>query len=264
MKRQRTVFVSYAQADREFAHRLVNAVAEKLPPNINFVLDVDVASPGDNVFVGVAETLSKADALIVIISQASTSSAWVRSEVAWALAQKDGKLPIFPVLNGPPDALPHLLRSRVYIDFSESRNFEENIARLATAILRTFESPRSIDSEYASYLARLEDNFIGTEHDILERGRRSELFRKRLLNAKLIIGILWLIALLVFVALFIITLESVGIFKTKGDLLSVISIVIAPICGLVGIVAGFYYGRYSATRIEAEERATLKQEPEAS
>jgi TIR domain len=257
VNRRKTVFVSHAQADREFARSLVVALSERLPPNIQFVLDADVVSPGENVFVRIADTLSKADALIVIISQASASSAWVRSEVAWALAQKDGKLPIFPVLNGPPDAIPHLLRSRVYIDFSDSKKFSENVARLAEAILRNLETPRSVDT--ASYIESIEGDFIEMQREILETQRRREFQERRLLSARLGIAIVLLITLSVVLAV-----VTVIFMRGGGNLYNIVSIVIAPLTGLIGTILGFYFGNSSARGVEGREGAGLKREREAS
>jgi hypothetical protein len=255
VNRQITVFVSHAHADRGFARTLVDALTERLPPNIQFVLDADVASPGENVFVGIADTLSKADALIVIISQVSASSAWVRSEVAWALAQKDGKLPIFPVLNGPPDAIPHLLRTRVYIDFSDSSSFRENIDRLAQAILRSLETRRSVDTAYPSYAESMEGDFIDMQREILETRRRLESREQRLLNAKL--GIAIVILMTISFAIFTVAFM-------RGDVIyNALSLVMAPLTGLIGTIVGYYFGSYSTRGIEAEERATLKREREA-
>jgi len=47
------IFLSYAHADGKFARRLVDALHTKLPPDINFLLDTDVALPGENLFVGI-------------------------------------------------------------------------------------------------------------------------------------------------------------------------------------------------------------------
>lgn len=256
VNRQITVFVSHAHADRGFARTLVDALTERLPPNIQFVLDADVASPGENVFIGIADTLSKADALIVVISQASASSAWVRSEVAWALAQKDGKLPIFPALNGPPGAIPHLLRTRVYIDFSDSSKFRENVDRLAQAILRSLETPRPVNTAYPSYVESIEGDFIAMQREILETRRLLELREQQNLNAKL--GIVIVLLITIFSAIFTVAF-------LRGDVVyNVLSVVMAPLTGLIGTIVGYYFGNYSTRGIEAEERATLKREHEAS
>jgi hypothetical protein len=171
------VFVSYVKADRSFARALVRALSALLPGNIRFVMDVNVVSPGDNIYEGVVSALKKAKAAIVIISPASASSAWTRAEVAWLLAEKNGNLPIFPVLAGQPVEVPHLLRSLSYVDFSHTETFQENAALLAEAILRRIDAPQSAEA-HSRYRQDIQERLIDTQSDILEASRQ-HLFRQR-------------------------------------------------------------------------------------
>lgn len=251
-----TVFVSYAYADRELARVLIVGLTQIIPPNIHFILDENVASPGENLFVKIAGTISNSDAVMVIISQASADSAWVRSEMAWALAQKDGKLPIFPVLIGPPDAIPHLLRSLVYSDFSDKNAWKENIAKLAKAIIQKLETPSSTNNQYFFDLKNIEDDFIKNQWDIFEAQKQQELHRQVFLNTRLGVALVLLIALFAILATILITIFG----ELDNDIYNFSVIIIAPLTGLIGSVVGFYFGTYFAKAKKLELLEDLKPE----
>jgi hypothetical protein len=235
VNQRRTIFVSYARSDREFARSLVTALTERLPQNIHFVLDVDAVSPGENLIAGTAKILSNVDAMIVIVTEASASSSWVRSEVAWALAEKGGNLPIFPVLKGPQDAIPYLLRSRVYVDFSDNEKFIENINRLGTAILRALDSSRSVNIE-RPHLESVEGDFIDMQKSVLQELTSAELRRQRSLSQRLMVFIATLIV-------FMTTLVMAVLIINKQSVIgAVLSVILTPLTGLTGTVVGYYFG----------------------
>jgi len=249
------MFVSCAHADREFARRLIRSLADALPPDIHFVTDIDVVSPGDNLLANITDTLSKADGLIAITSEASASSEWIRSEVAWALAQRDGKLPIYPVLIGSPDSIPYLLRAYVYIDFRDSAKFKENVTILAKAIAQNIKVPRLYSARRD--VVDAEELFIDIQHDNLNALRQSEIIERRREHTRLVLAIAILFSLLSVIAI------PLGLFVQSGDQLrEVASIVLSPIIGLLGTIFGFYFGRNSVGGTDPHGSPASKQKSE--
>jgi TIR domain len=123
--------------------RLVNALSRLLGPDFSLsTMGPQTVTAGENILTSILSQISASSALIVIVSDKAASNRWVQSEIAWALGQKEGRLPIVPVLRTDPDLMPHLLRDRAYLDFSKDEKFEENAAKLARAIVSLIEKPR--------------------------------------------------------------------------------------------------------------------------
>lgn len=101
------VFLSYSEADREFARQLASQLSKR---------GYDVWDPGDQLFPGdnwplkIGEALQESKAMVVLLSPDSMKSEWVRGEIQYALGDRNYKGRLFPVLVRPAQKIPWILR----------------------------------------------------------------------------------------------------------------------------------------------------------
>ena len=101
------VFLSYSDADRDFARQL----ASQLSKRGHQVYDPsDQLFPGDNWPLKIGEALQKSKAMVVLLSPDSMKSEWVRREIEFALGDQNYKGRLFPVLVRPAQRIPGILR----------------------------------------------------------------------------------------------------------------------------------------------------------
>ncbi len=90
------VFISYATPDKPLAQ----AISQYLK-SANFVVD-DMSSvmPGQDLLSAITERIERSDAIVILISDASKNSGWVRTETSLALgsALSDANKQILPVI----------------------------------------------------------------------------------------------------------------------------------------------------------------------
>src|SRR3990172_3346322 len=100
------VFLSYSEADREFARQL----AEQLSNRGCEVWDPsDQLFPGDNWPLKTGEALKESKAMVVLLSPDSMKSEWVRGEIQYALGSRNYEGRVFSVLVRPTADIPWIL-----------------------------------------------------------------------------------------------------------------------------------------------------------
>jgi hypothetical protein len=119
------VFISYSHADRQFVDWLTDELAGS---DIDVWIDKQNIKVGDSIIGKIAEGISAADFLIVVLSQASVQSRWVREELDAATMRtiEDRHAFVLPVLIEECE-IPSLLQHRKYADFTDDsqRAFQE-------------------------------------------------------------------------------------------------------------------------------------------
>jgi hypothetical protein len=119
------VFISYSHADRQFVDWLSDELARS---DVDVWIDKQNIKVGDSIIGKIAEGISAADFLIVVLSQASVQSRWVREELDAATMRtiEDRHAFVLPVLIEECE-IPSLLQHRKYADFTDDpqRAFQE-------------------------------------------------------------------------------------------------------------------------------------------
>ena len=124
------VFLSYASADKEIAHRIVNELRER---GICVWFDAYELQFGDSIVEAVENAISASDYLIVLLSPNSANSVWVQKELGAALSGEltSRDITLLPVLIADCD-IPPILASYQYLDLRT--DFEQGVARLVEQI----------------------------------------------------------------------------------------------------------------------------------
>jgi len=109
------VFVSHSSIDKPFVRRLV---ADLTSHNKYVWFDEQELKPGDSIVNGISEGLTNTDYFVVVLSNVSVQSQWVKAELNAALMNQfsDQGTVVLPVLV-EDCTIPPLLRDRVYADF---------------------------------------------------------------------------------------------------------------------------------------------------
>lgn len=138
------IFISYSHADQDFSHRLARRlVAEKA----NVWVDEWELHVGDSITRRIEDALEDASALIVVLSQASVESEWVRRELSAGLIREleERRVVVLLVLLEDCD-IPLFLRDKKYADFRGSydegwKDVKEAVARVTSEGLGRYEEP---------------------------------------------------------------------------------------------------------------------------
>jgi hypothetical protein len=107
VKPSHEVFVSYSHDDRETASHLLDALKEA---GVGVWTDSDTAA-GANWEDHLREAMSKGDAVIFLVTNASLASAYVMSEIGAAVAAGKRVIPVVPTNGRVPRGLPAPLRT---------------------------------------------------------------------------------------------------------------------------------------------------------
>jgi hypothetical protein len=111
---KRRVFVSYARGDEDVARELVTTIMSA--SDLAGWMDHSDIAAGEAIVAKIKESLEQASVVVVLVSEKSLTSPWVKFEIGAAVGI--GK-PIIPILVGRPGAtpvLPDWLQGLVYID----------------------------------------------------------------------------------------------------------------------------------------------------
>lgn len=122
------VFISHASPDEAWATRLQT----ELEGAGLSVWDADTELfPGQNVGLALGHALEESDAFVVLISPASGQSQWLEREVQYAISSPRFEDRIFPVLIGPTQDYPWILRR-----LGAFKGSPKSVARRIAAALR--------------------------------------------------------------------------------------------------------------------------------
>ena len=130
------IFISHSHADDTLAYQ----VAETLKKAGFDVWDERQILPGENWAARVGEALEQSEAMVVLLTPAGLASQEVRSNIGYALGNKNYSERVISVLAGPQDeaseeAVPWILRRFPMIQLSESPTQNaESLGRIAEAL----------------------------------------------------------------------------------------------------------------------------------
>lgn len=134
------VFLSHASEDK---NRFVLDFAEKLRSNgIDVWLDKWEMLPGDSLVDKIFEEgLKNAEAIIIVLSNHSVNKPWVKEELNAGMMKKIGKgTKIIPVVIDNC-SVPESLKSTLWEHISDTKNYQENLARIVASIFGHIEKP---------------------------------------------------------------------------------------------------------------------------
>ncbi len=128
LRNRRSVFLSYAHQDTDFAMKLVDDLRKM---NVEPIVDRLELKVGEDIRTAVDRMMEEADYFLFVVSDNSMKSDWTKKELEQAIARKKGVLPV--VLN--PKALPESLSGVFYADFS--KEYEQGLFQLRKTFRRT-------------------------------------------------------------------------------------------------------------------------------
>ena len=121
------VFLSHSAAEREFAEQIRMALSRS---GIEVWSDEEI-KPGDSLPSSLGTALKSADTVVLLLSGDASQSSWVSLELGTAIAM--GKR-VIPVLVEPSAEVPVPLGGIQYLDLSDPRTREREIARLVATV----------------------------------------------------------------------------------------------------------------------------------
>lgn len=138
------IFISYSHQDSEFVDRLALQLVQN---KVNVWVDRWELNVGDSLLSRIQDAITGASALLVVLSQASISSAWVQKEINSGLLREleERRVIVLPILIENCQ-IPVFLREKVYADFRSSfdaglRRILESTARISNADTGRIEDP---------------------------------------------------------------------------------------------------------------------------
>jgi TIR domain len=114
------IFISYSQKDRLAADQIFDVLRDTFEDDIQVWLDIHQIRPGDHLSTEIEKGLKESDYYLLLISENSNTSTWVRREIASAIGLADRKkLAVIPFLLDKVD-IPLEFKGLLYIDGSSS------------------------------------------------------------------------------------------------------------------------------------------------
>jgi hypothetical protein len=126
------IFVSHSTEDKNFVFTLMKDLEKR---NLKVWIDHRELKPGDSIIQGIEGGLGNTDYVVIVLSEASVESAWVKAEMSSALMHQlsGGGTTVLPVVIDDC-TIPPLLRALVYADFRG--DYETGLTQLLRAIDR--------------------------------------------------------------------------------------------------------------------------------
>ena len=110
------IFLSYSHLDGDFVSQLISDCEQQ---GIEIWVDKKRLLVGDSIISKVQEAIDRALLVVVVLSRNSLISGWVKRELEQAYsAEIEGRTTVMPIVLGPVEKLPGLLRPKLYADFS--------------------------------------------------------------------------------------------------------------------------------------------------
>ena len=137
MSMNKIAFLSYAHEDKDFAERIAN---ELLKARIDAQIDQWEIKAGDPLIQKIfVEGIPKCDFFLILLSDASVRSDWVREELDLAMIKKiEGETRIIPLIKEKCE-IPHPLRTLLWVDLSA--DFDAGIRKVVKSIYDVSEKP---------------------------------------------------------------------------------------------------------------------------
>ena len=126
------VFLSYSQADKEWADSLRAGLAKAGLRVASSLEDID---PGMNWHMEAGKALEEAEAMVILLSPDSVESPYVRAEIEYALSSPRFRDRLISVLIEDTDDVPWILRRQQFI--RATKDVPATIRRIAAALLKS-------------------------------------------------------------------------------------------------------------------------------
>lgn len=140
------IFFSYSHQDRQFVDKLAHQLVQN---NVRVWVDRWELHVGDSLLSKVQGAITGASALLVVLSQASVTSAWCQKEINGGLLREleERRVIVLPVLVQDCQ-IPVFLREKIYADFRT--DFDAGLQTILEAIARISNAAtgRIDESEY--------------------------------------------------------------------------------------------------------------------
>ena len=155
MKIEKKAFLSYSHEDKDFAQMIAQKLMES---GIDVWWDKWEILIGDSLIQKIfMEGLSKADIFLIILSNASVNSNWVKQELDHAIIKKiEGVTRILPIVKEKCD-IPPPLRTLLWVDLST--DIDAGIQKLVKSIFE--ESDKPTLGEVPDYIKKLNHSVGG-------------------------------------------------------------------------------------------------------
>jgi hypothetical protein len=122
---RKKVFISYSSKDRSSASAVKEALKNE---NLDVWMDNDSVNPGDSISSAIMEGLTESDYFVLLISENSNQSNWVKREIATAFELSNTKnLSVIPVMIAKTE-VPLEFRGLLFVD--ASRSLEDGLKTL--------------------------------------------------------------------------------------------------------------------------------------
>jgi hypothetical protein len=201
------VWITSSFRDRRLVHQIVEALDEA---GVEVSLAENTIQPGQSITEGVVSGISEADAVLVVISSASTDSPGVLSEIALAVAneQRDPQRRVIPVLAERRADIPPFLSDKLYVDLSARDRFQSGIALLVKALKNRDGAPPVTGAERPPS-PEVKLQFMNAQLRALELELAEFAWRRRAATF-LIAGVMTVLIALVGIAAGLVTLFELG------------------------------------------------------
>lgn len=127
---ERIAFISHSTKDKPFVRRLA---ADLVASGVKVWIDEQNMLVGDSVPEKIAQGLAESDFFLIVVSENSVKSEWVKRELNNAIVHEieRRKVKVLPIkLDGAP--MPDTIKDKVYADFSHS--YEDGLEKLIRSI----------------------------------------------------------------------------------------------------------------------------------
>lgn len=155
------VFISYSKEDQRFADEVMETLDTHGISVFNAFRDIQAGESFPNI---IQKAIHEADAVIVLVSRASSKSRWIQSELAFAISQRElpGSKLIIPIIVEPNVDIPFFLRDIQWLDGVNPKTRHKNILKLIEVLNKS----EPIDSPVERRMA--EKKRILAERETLE------------------------------------------------------------------------------------------------
>ena len=140
------IFISYSHKDKEFVDSLA---ANLVKHRVRVWVDTWELNVGDSIIAKVQAAIQEADALLIVLSQASVRSEWCKKELSSGLIREleEKRVIVMPVVLDDCE-IPLFLRDKLHADFRVDkdkglRQVLEAIAKVTSDTLGRVEQPKS-------------------------------------------------------------------------------------------------------------------------
>lgn len=202
------VFISHTQHDNAFAEKLASALDER---GLKVWHSDKHSRLGDHWVHIIEHAIKDAKNILVILSDNSAKSDWIRVELAIALSQRGKR--VVPIFTSKNSDVPFLLRDIKGVDLSNPDTFSASVDNLIPILnMKVSQIESNIENENLSRVirAKIESTLLDHERVIVEQNKK----QKNLLLS-MILALVSTITVLMITSLFI----SINVIESTTTIL---------------------------------------------